>query len=60
MGRKVESAPRPLRVFYEKAICVKGNVVPSPAAGRHTPRTTLLSALCGAQPCMAPVQVGVR
>ena len=50
-----EKGQRLLRVFYEKACCVKANVVASPAPGRHPPRTTLLSALmarCCVYRCM--------
>src|SRR5690606_17283283 len=51
-----------LRVFYEKACCVKGPTWwPQPTSGRHAPRTTLLFALSeGAQIMGAPVQAGVR
>src|SRR5690606_18692211 len=53
---------RALRVFYEKACCVKGPTWwPQPTSGRHAPRTTLLFALSeGAQIMGAPVQAGVR
>src|SRR5690606_31315593 len=62
--RELPGSPTPprLRVFYEKACCVKGPTWwPQPTSGRHAPRTTLLFALSeGAQIMGAPVQAGVR